>query len=137
MLKSYVVVAVALSAFVVPVIGAQLAVAAETSTGLNAPAAVPQVTSSPGPSASPSAEDDMAGMEGMPGMNHAKATTASGESSSHAHSGEEAESGSRPVVALVSGFAAINGGVLILAAAARRRDKRDSATASWPARPAK
>lgn len=136
MLKSYVVVAAALSALMVPVIGAQLAVAAETSVGLTAPVARPQVTSSPIPSASPSAEDDMAGMEGMPGMNHAKATKASAQSSSHAHSGEEAE-GSHPVGALVTGFAAVNGGVLVAAAAMRRRDKRDSASSSRPARPAK
>lgn len=68
MLKPYVVVAAALSAFVVPAMGAQLAVAAEPSTGLHAPAVRPNVTPSP----SPSHDDDMAGMdhEGMPEEAH-------------------------------------------------------------------
>ncbi len=136
-LKPYVVVVAALSALFVPLIGAQLAVAADTPGGWSAPVAKPQATSSPDSSASPSPDGDMAGMEGMPGMNHAKATTASQQSSSHAHSGEEATTGARPVVALVSGFAAINGGVLLLAAATRRRDKRGSVPSSRPARPAK
>ena len=143
MLKPYVVVAAALSAFVVPALGVQLAVAAEPSAGLHVPAVKPQATSSPVPSASPSAEGDMAGMEGMPGMSHGKGTStassgsASGQASSHAHSGEEDASGPRPVAALVTGFAAINGGVLLIAAATRRRDKRLSATSSRPVRPAK
>jgi uncharacterized protein involved in copper resistance len=144
MLKPYVVVAAALSAFVVPVIGAQLAVAAEPSGGLHAPVVMPNATPSPVPSASPSTEGDMAGMDDqMPGMSHGKGTTtqssssATEQASSHSHSGEEATSGPRPAAAVVTGFAAINGGVLLIAAATRRRDKRLSATSSRPARPAK
>lgn len=86
----------------------------------------------------------MAGMNHqMPGMSHAEGTatessgSASEHASSHSHSGEEAASGPRPVAALVTGFAGINGGVLLIAAATRRRDKRLSATSSRPARPAK
>ena len=72
MLKPYVVAAAALSALVVPPLGAQLAVAAEPSVGLQAPAVTPSSTPAPVPPASESTEGDMAGMnhEGMPGMDH-------------------------------------------------------------------
>ncbi|HEY3410979.1 MAG TPA: hypothetical protein VGK53_22660 [Propionicimonas sp.] len=75
MLKPYVVVAAALSAFVVPAMGAQLAVAAQPSTGLHAPAVKPNATPSPLPSPSTSA-DDMVGMnhEGMPEGEHEETT---------------------------------------------------------------
>lgn len=68
MLKPYVVVAAALTAFVVPAMGAQLAMAAEPSTPLHATAVKPNVTPSP----SPSHDDDMAGMDhdGMPEEAH-------------------------------------------------------------------
>ena len=66
MLKPYVVVAAALSAFVVPAIGAQLAVAAEPSTGLHAPAVMPNATPTPVPDSTEGGMDD----ETMPGMDH-------------------------------------------------------------------
>lgn len=76
----------------------------------------------------------------MPGMDHgsgnAEPAGGAAEGSSHAH-GEGVATPPRPVAALVGGFAAVNGGVMITAAVLRRRDKRHAATSSRPTRPAK
>ncbi|PKQ22371.1 MAG: hypothetical protein CVT65_13705 [Actinobacteria bacterium HGW-Actinobacteria-5] len=166
-MKPYLVAAFVMVAMLLPAFGAQFAVAAAPSSGYAAPAFEPAVTPAPSPSASATddmagmSHQDMTGMshEDMPGMNHASPSVstptpstgmndqtmpgmdhgsgnAEPEGSTHAH-GEGVATPPRPVAALVGGFAAVNGGVMITAAVLRRRDKRHAATSSRPTRPAK
>ncbi|MGB7991867.1 MAG: hypothetical protein WCF44_20885 [Candidatus Methylophosphatis roskildensis] len=177
MLKPYFVVAAALSAFVVPALGVQLAVAAQPAAGLLAPAVKPNVTPTPVPTVSASTEDrmdeetmpgmdhdqpadqddeTMPGMdhdqpadmddETMPGMDHDQPADMDDETMPGMEHGEAPESNDhgvepvsepRPVAALVGAFAVVNGGVMILAAVLRRRDKRRANSSPKPAHLAK
>lgn len=167
MLKRPAVLAATLAAAAISLVGVQQAGAANPSDPSQGPAVQPTSTPTPGSPSSSTSDEGMAGMdhdqmagidheqtpepdqmagmseEEMAGMNHEEGASAgpsqpaSGEGASHSHTGTEATSTTRPLAAVVSGFAAINGAVLVAAGLMRRRDKRLVANPPTPSRSAK
>lgn len=166
MLKRPAVLAATLAAVAISLVGVPQAWAANPGHPSQGPSAQPAATPSPGPSSSTGHEempgmdhDQMAGMDHeqtseadqmagmseqeMAGMNHEEGAKpspsqpASEEGASHSHTGTEATSTTRPLAAVVSGFAAINGAVLVAAGLMRRRDKRLVANPPTPSGSAK
>lgn len=163
--KPYFVVAAALAALVVPAMGAPLALAAEPSAGLHAPAENPNETPPPVPSASASTESDMAGMnhegtpegehdetsgmndEDMPGMSHGEtpgsheddsrgsSATPAAKEGAESHPHREETVTEPRPVAAMVGAFAAVNGGIVISAAVLRR--RDEHRANGSLKPAR
>lgn len=82
-------------------------------------------------------EDEMAGMNHEDEASANSSQPSSEEGESHGHTGTEATPAPRPLAAVVGGFAAVNGAVLVGAGLMRRRDKRLAGNSPKPSRSAK
>ena len=152
MLKRLAILAATGAVVAIPLLGAQEALAANPVHPAQDPhvSAVPGEDTSQDPMAgmdhgasSPvgASQDPMAGMsdEEMAGMNHEEPTSSSHDSTAHdstAHGGAEAAPATRPLAAVVGGFIAVNGAVLVAAGVGRRHVRR-AAINPQTSRPAK
>lgn len=167
MLKRPAVLAATLTAVAISLVGVQQAWAANPGHPSQGPSARPTSTATPGSPSSSTGHEGMPGMDHdqMAGMDHEQTSEAdqmagmseqeaaemnheegasaspsqpaSEEGDSHSHTGTEATSTTRPLGAVVSGFAAFNGAVLVAAGLMRRRDKRLVANSPTLSRSAK